>query len=290
MTNWLGNRTSSRLSNTARSFDGAGGRIDLIVDRFPACRRRARSVPVRSNALTGKLAPARTRFITAGRLSSATVKITDIGCNWVTTTMPFGSLVLHVIAGVDLTQPDPAGHRRDDAAIGQVELLHIDLRLIGFDRRLVLSDERHLRIAGLPGDRVLRHQRVVPFEVELGVLQQRLVLGQRRLGLLERHLIGSRIDLGEEIALLDHLALFEGDLGQIAVDLGLYRDRGERGDGAELAQADRHVALLHRNHPDRHRTAGAPAPGFFRLRIGAGKYHTAAATIIRTNTQPEKSL
>ena len=109
-------------------------------------------------------------------------------------------------------------------------------------------------------------------------------LASGRLGLLERHLIGSRIDLGEEIALLDHLALFEGDLGQIAVDLGLYRDRGERGDGAELAQADGHVALLHRNHPDRHRTAGAPAPGFLRLRIGAGKYHTAAATIIRTNT------
>ena len=56
---------------------------------------------MRSNALTGKLAPARTRFITAGRLSSATVKITDIGCSWVTTTMPFGSLVLHVTAGVD---------------------------------------------------------------------------------------------------------------------------------------------------------------------------------------------
>ena len=50
-------------------------------------------VPMRSNALTDKLAPARTRFITAGRLSSATVKMTDIGCNWVTTTMPFGSLV-----------------------------------------------------------------------------------------------------------------------------------------------------------------------------------------------------
>ena len=170
---------------------------------------------------------------------------------------------LNIIAGIDLAQPDAAGDRRDDAAIGQVELLGVDLRLIGFDRRLVLRDQRNLRVTGLLGDRVLRDQGVVALQIHLRVLQQRLIFGQLGLGLFERHLVGARVDLGEKIALVDHLAFLEGDLHQITADLRFYRDHRERGDGAELAQRHRHVALLHRGHPDRHRSAGWEAAAFF---------------------------
>ena len=44
-----------------------------------------------------------------GRSSSGSVKITEIGCSCVMTTMPVGVRRLHVVAGVDLPQPDPAG-------------------------------------------------------------------------------------------------------------------------------------------------------------------------------------
>ena|SRR5438045_225091 len=108
--------------------------------------------------------------MTSAKLASGIVKTTEIGCSWVTTTMPFGSFVC-TFARVDLTQPDPASYRRDYVAISEIELLRVDLRLIGFYRRLILRDERDLRIAGLVGDRVLRRQSVVAFEIELGILQ-----------------------------------------------------------------------------------------------------------------------
>ena len=117
----------------------------------------------------------------SGNLSSGNVKMTEIGCSWVIDDDAVGIAGLHVIAGIDLAQPDPPGDRRDDAAIGQVELLRVDLRLVGLHRRLVLRDQRDLRVAGLLRDRVLRDQRVVALQVELGVFQQRLVLGQLRL-------------------------------------------------------------------------------------------------------------
>ena len=54
---------------------------------------------------------------------------------------------LHVIARVDLAKPDPTGDRRDDMGINEVQLLRVDLRLIGFNDSLVLRDQRDLRVA-----------------------------------------------------------------------------------------------------------------------------------------------
>ena len=76
---------------------------------------------------------------------------------------------LDVIAGIHLAQPDPTGNRRDDAAIGQVQLLRIDLRLVGLYGTAILLDERGLGVGGLSRDRVLRHQGLIAGEVDLGV-------------------------------------------------------------------------------------------------------------------------
>ena len=48
-----------------------------------------------------------------------------------------------------------------------------------------------------------------------------MILGELALRLGERRLIGPRVDLGEEVALLDDLAFGEADLHQLAGDLGL---------------------------------------------------------------------
>ena len=76
---------------------------------------------------------------------------------------------LHIIAGIDLTQADLAGDRRDDAAIGQVQLLRIDQRLVGLHRREVLLGSRDLRIDGLARDRVLRQQRSIALQIHLRI-------------------------------------------------------------------------------------------------------------------------
>ena len=66
--------------------------------------------------------PARTRWMISGRLSSGTEKITEMGCIWVMTTRPVVLRGLDVVAWIDLAQPDLPVDRRDDVAIGQIEL------------------------------------------------------------------------------------------------------------------------------------------------------------------------
>ena len=71
---------------------------------------------------------------------------------------------------------------------------------------------------------------------------QRGVLGELALRLGERGLVGSGVDLGEEIAGLDQLALLEADAHQLAGDLGADGHGGERRHRAERVDGDRHVA------------------------------------------------
>ena len=58
-------------------------------------------------------------------------------------------------------------------------------------------------------------------------------MGELAFRMVKRRLIRARIDLGEKVALLDHLAFLEADFGQLPVDLGLNRDRRERGHGSQ---------------------------------------------------------
>ena len=157
----------------------------------------------------------------SGRLSSGTVKITVIGCIWVITTRPLASAGLHVVAGIDLAQADPPVDRRDDVAIGQVQLGAVDRALVGLHRARVLLHQEALVVDLLLGDRILPPQRLVALQVGLRLLQQPLVVRELALRLLQRHLVGPRVDLRQEVALLDHLAFLEADLGQLAVDLRL---------------------------------------------------------------------
>ena len=79
--------------------------------------------------------------------------------------------------------------------------------------------------------------------------EQRMVLGELTLRLSERRLIGPRVDLGEEVALLDHLAFGEAQFHQHPGDLGADCHRLERRDGAQRIEGDRHVAERDRRDP-----------------------------------------
>ena len=195
--------------------------IDLVVDRL-ACRsaslRRVAAVVGRQPA---SVAPARSRVITAGRSSSGKVKITEIGCIWVMTAIGVELPDLDVIAGVDLAQADAAGDRRDDAAIGEIELGIVDLRLVELDRAFVLIDDVDLILRLLACDRVLGRELLIAREIDARLVERRLVAQQLAGLLVERGLIGAGIDLRQEVALLDLLALLEGDRDDLARDLRL---------------------------------------------------------------------
>jgi hypothetical protein len=72
----------------------------------------------------------------------------------------------------------------------------------------------------------------------------RLVLRLLRDRLIERGLIGARIDLHENVALLDHLALLEGDLDDLAIDAAADENGLVGLHGAEPAQIDGEIGLF----------------------------------------------
>ena len=182
---------------------------------------------------------------------------------------PVGIAGLDIIPGIDLAQPNSTGQRRDNVGVGQIELLRVDLSLIQQYLRPILGDRRNLGVARLSRDRVLCDESVVALQVDLGVIQGRLVFGELRLRLFKRHLIRTRIDLGEEITFFDVLALGECDTHQIAVDLGLDRNHRQRRHRPEPVQRDRHIALLRGRYSDRSGAGGhrAPAAALARRRL-----------------------
>ena len=200
----------------------------------------------------------------------------------------------HVVALVDQAQADAARDRRDDAGIDEVELGVVDQRLVGDDRRLVLAHQSGLRVVLLAGDRILGDQGLVALQVDLGVLEQRLVLVERALRLLQRHDVGARIDHRQEIALLDRLAFGELDLGELAGDLRLHRHRRERRHGAQRLDDDRDVALGGRGQPDRNGGIGAEPAGLggkLELEpLWVVMYQPAPATTARPNPIPSRVL
>jgi len=80
----------------------------------------------------------------------------------------------------------------------------------------------------------------------LRLREQALIVGELALVLGLQELVGARIDLCQEVALLDQLAFGESDLEQLAVDLGLHGDGGDRRDRAERVDDDANIALADR--------------------------------------------
>ena len=94
-------------------------------------------------------------------------------------------------------------------------------------------------------DRSLLRELGVAIEVNLGVLQVRLVavtIGDR---LIELCLIRSRVDLREHIAVLHKLTLVEADLDKLPGDLAADEHVVVGDHRADAAQVDRNIMALH---------------------------------------------
>ena len=162
-----------------------------------------------------------------------------------------------MLPGSTRRKPGSSRQRRLDGRVAELRLGVVDRGLIALDLRGQLIDHRLLRVELLLGGEILLGQADRTLEIELGVLQIGLVLrllGQR---LVERRLIGPRIDLHQEIALLHHLALLEGDLDDLAVDAAADGDGVEWLHRPEPIQVDGEIGLLHCRDRDRDRRRGA---------------------------------
>ena len=165
-----------------------------------------------------------------------------------------------MLPGSTRRRPATPGNRRRHLRVDQLQLGVVDRGRVLLDRRLVLRDQRGLRIQLLFGHRVGLEQLLVALEVDLRVVEQRLVLRQRGLRRLELHLVRPRIDLGQHLARLDEVAFLKVDLHQLAVDARLDRHRVERGHVAEALQIDGNAGPPDGGDDDRHRSDAQPPP------------------------------
>src|SRR5208282_3432494 len=92
--------------------------------------------------------------------------------------------------------------------------------------------------------RILLGEADVARQVELRVLETRLVLRLLRNRLIERRLIRARVDLNKNITLLDHLALLEVDLDDFAIDAAPHQHSLVRLYSAKPIQVDWKVSLF----------------------------------------------
>src|SRR5271166_7020597 len=145
---------------------------------------------------------------------------------------------MHDVAGINEAKARLPREWRSDCRIAHLRLGVVDRRLIAFDLRGEFIDRSLLRVELLPRDGILLGEPSVAHKIELSVLEARLVLRLLRNRLIERRLIRAWIDLDENIAFLDHLAQFEVDLDDLAIDSAAHKNGLVRLDDAEPVQID----------------------------------------------------
>jgi hypothetical protein len=157
------------------------------------------------------------------------------------------------VADIDLTNADHAIDRRRQARVAELHLRSFNQCIIGLDGRLQLP---HLRLLGL--DQLWSGPALVPqcgvtSEIGLGILELRLIAFQVSGVLIDQGLIGTRINLCEQVAGMHGLAFGEVDADDLPLDLGTHDVRVVSDHRAYPAKIDRHVMLRDRAGDDRHR-------------------------------------
>ena len=240
---------------TRLEFQGAGGDVDLVVQAVQHAGGLAfhiATVPGFHGQLVAGMVTGEHGFQGAFRQGEGHADRLGLGDD----RKRGGVVGRHQVAHVDLAQTDPATDRCADLGEFEVELGVVHRALVGLDRALVLQDQRFGRVEGLLGDTVLGVEVAITLDVDLGVLQLGLVLHQRALGLEQGVLVAARVDLGQQVAGLDHLPFLKGDLHQLAAYPAAHIDGVERRHRPQGLVVNREVPQHRRRHAHRHRAGG----------------------------------
>ena len=130
-----------------------------------------------------------------------------------------------------------------------------DSALVALHRGFVLPHQRLLGVDLLTGDGILRKKSAVAVKVYARVLKQRLVARQLPGSQGELDLERPRVDLGKEIASVDHLALFKCDAHDLTVDAAANQHGIEWRYRSKRKQVDIEYTLPHRGDSDGNRTS-----------------------------------
>jgi hypothetical protein len=127
------------------------------------------------------------------------------------------------VADVEQPNSGDAIKRRDQRGIAEQGLRVLDRSLVNFDLRVELVDGSLLIVDLLLRDGIGFRELHVALQVQLRIFQMCLIAFQGTLRLIKLGLICTRIDLGEQLALLNRLTFLEADLDQQPGDLAADR-------------------------------------------------------------------
>src|SRR5258708_24086376 len=152
------------------------------------------------------------------------------------------------IARVHQAQADASRDWRSDAAVVELELGVVNRRLVNLDRPFELADRSLLRVRLLLWDTPCFEQCVEAVSVHPGVVELGRVARELPLGLLELHLKSARVNLSQQIALVDDLPLCKSNFNELAVNAAVDGDSVKCSDSPKPIQIDRQIGACCRGH------------------------------------------
>jgi hypothetical protein len=156
------------------------------------------------------------------------------------------------VADIELLDSGHAVDRGGDARVAELHLCALDDGLVRLDGGSELIHLGLLRVDQLRRGEALRQERQVALKIGLCVGELRLIAIAVRGRLVELRLVGAWVDLRQKIARMHGLALGEGDLGKLSLDLAANDHRVVGLNEANAAEINRHVTALHRRSDHRH--------------------------------------
>ena len=148
------------------------------------------------------------------------------------------------IADIELVEADTTIDRRADDTIAKIDLRSLDHGVVGSDRRGLLVNRRLLIVYLLNRREIALREGLIPLQVEGCTLHLRSVLIPLGHRLIKGCLIGTRINLGDDVAFVDLLPLVCRQRDERPVHLRADLHHVERLHSAEPLQVNRHVLLL----------------------------------------------
>src|SRR6185312_13536487 len=173
----------------------------------------------------------------------------------------------HKVADIDLAQTDAAGHWRRDLRVLQIDLRLIDARLIGLDRAFGLLRRGDGGCVGLRRDSVQFDEISITLHVDARFLQRGLIFLQGADRLIDRSLEGARIDFGQHVPGLDHLAFFDVEFEQLPAHLRADGDGGKRRDRSQRVERNVDVAADDTRNANWHRASAKAAAAGIGIRV-----------------------
>ena len=184
-----------RVPERSLQTHGAGGRIDLVVDRHQRSRRDLRSplaiVRIDGNLAARAEAPQDRLQAVFGYAEHERDRL-ELGDD--DEAARVGRL--DDVARIDQPQADATGDRRRDPAVRELQLDRVDLPHVHLDGRFGLVDDHLLRVELLPGDHFQLSQPLIALEIEARVREIGLIARELPFRLRELRLEGAGIDLG----------------------------------------------------------------------------------------------